>query len=90
LPRRARKTAEAVTGYQRVRDIDEALRISYFIPQNIDGMPAASTRRVFRVCEWLRSKTMWTLTHPKNRPCGYPSETDIVRGDRHVSNVHLG
>jgi hypothetical protein len=27
--------------------------------------------QVFRACERLRSKPMWTLTHPENRPCGY-------------------
>ena len=30
-----------------------------------------------RPCERLRSKPMWTLKHPKNRPCGYA--VDMLR-----------
>jgi hypothetical protein len=29
------------------------------------------TPRVFRACERVRSKRIWTLTYPKNRLCGY-------------------
>ena len=32
-------------------------------------------------CERLRSKPMWTLTHPKNRPCGYA--VDMLRTTSH-------
>jgi hypothetical protein len=39
--------------------------------------PAASTRRVSRVCERVRSKPTWTLTYPENRPCGYA--VDMLR-----------
>jgi hypothetical protein len=38
------------------------------------GLP--SRRRVFVTlsCGRLRSKPMWTLTHPENRPCGYAGD----------------
>src|ERR1700733_965254 len=32
---------------------------------------------LFAPCERLRSKTMWTLAHPENRPCRYP--VDMLR-----------
>ncbi len=36
--------------------------------------------RVFASCARVRSKTMWTLTHPENRPCGYA--VDMLRTTR--------
>ena len=44
--------------------------------------PAGSRPAGFsRPCERLRGKPMWTLTHPKNWPCGYA--VDMLRKTGH-------
>jgi hypothetical protein len=52
---------------------------------NLPAQPGGS----FASCGRLRSKPMWTLTHPQNRPCGYPvdNERDWRKGTSRTGSL---
>jgi hypothetical protein len=48
-------------------------------------MPLPGLTAFSRTCGRLRSKPMWTFTHPKKRPCGYA--VDMLRTTRALAQV---